>query len=244
MRIVLAAVLLGAMTAQAQGLVIARSGDLPILLTVPHGGGESVPGTSPRVRGTVLTDAGTLELAEAVAKDLQAALKGAPYFVAARFSRKYIDANRPPDEAYESPAAKALYDEYHGHIRRFVAELKERFPRGALLLDIHGQSQDPTVVHRGTQNGATVRALAGPAAIFGALEAKGFSVFPPSRAASQREDPRFNGGYTVRTYGSGRPDGIDAIQIEVGRAVRADRGFIAALGEALATFQRTYLSHQ
>jgi N-formylglutamate amidohydrolase len=54
-------------------------------------------------------------------------------------------------------------------------------------------------------------------------------------------DRRYNGGYTVHTYGSRSPGGVDAIQIEVGRDLRTDSGFIAALGEGIAVFHRTYL---
>jgi N-formylglutamate amidohydrolase len=153
-------------------------------------------------------------------------------------------------EAYDSPAAKPAYDAYHNRIRLFIAQLNEGFPRGALLLDIHGQSGDPGVVHRGTQNGSTVAALVrrhgssalvGSDSIFGVLSRHGYKVFPPNTPiGNPPEDRRFNGGYTVRAYSS-EPYGIDAIQIEVGRTLRTDATFIAALGEGIVAFYRTYL---
>ena len=242
-----------ALAAAAHDLVMARSGTLPILLTAPHGGTEGVPNASLRSRGTTAGDAHTIELMEGVASQLERLLGEKPYVVAARFSRKYIDANRSEGEAFEeSPAARQAYNAYHDAIRRFVEELRERFPRGALLVDIHGQSEDPAVVHRGTQNGATVsallhsrgpEALIGPSSVLGVLQAKTFNVFPPNTPLGEpREDKRFNGGYTVRTYGSGKPDGIDALQIEVGSRLRTDPGFIAALGEGIAVFRRACLS--
>jgi N-formylglutamate amidohydrolase len=171
--------------------------------------------------------------------------------VAARFNRKYIDANRPEAEAIESPDAKFAYDAYHYRIRQFIAQVKERFPRGAVLLDMHGQSEDPGVLHRGTQNGATVAdllrsrgpaALTGPNSILGVVQSKGYKVFPPNTTlGNPPEDRRYNGGYTVRTYGSGGPDGLDAIQLEVGRDLRRDTQFIAALGEAIVVFYKAYL---
>lgn len=106
-------------------------------------------------------------------------------------------------------------------------------------------------MHRGTQNGATVAALVrlrgeaaltGPQSIFGALHGKGYPVFPPNTpVGSPREDKRYNGGYTVQTYGSGNPDGIDAIQIEIGRNLRTDPEFIGALAEAVVVFYKTCL---
>lgn len=237
-----------ATAADGGGLVIARSGDLPILLTVPHGGLAKVPDVPQRTRGTMSTDGHTIELAQAVAKHLRSSLGGEPYLVAARFSRKFIDANRGEFDAFESPRAKPVYDAYHGQIRRFVAEMRKRFPRGALLLDVHGQSDEPGVVHRGTQNGATVaaltgrhgpEALAGPKGVLGMVESRGYRTFPP--LGGPAEDRRYNGGYTVHTYGSHTPQGVDAIQIEIGRDLRKDPAFIAALSEGIAVFYRTYL---
>jgi N-formylglutamate amidohydrolase len=140
-----------AAAAEEDDLVIARSGSLPILLTAPHGGLQGIPGVPVRSRGTMLTDAHTIELAEAVAGHLAKALGGQPYLVAARFSRKYVDANRAEADAFDSPHAKPAYDAYHGRVRDFVAQIRERFPQGGLLIDVHGQSEDPGVVHRGTR---------------------------------------------------------------------------------------------
>jgi N-formylglutamate amidohydrolase len=103
--------------------------------------------------------------------------------VAVRFSRKYIDANRAEADAFDAPEAKPAYDAYHGHIRRFVAEIGERFPQGGVLIDVHGQSEDPGVVHRGTRNGRTVagllrrhgeEALVGPRSVLGVVQGKGY----------------------------------------------------------------------
>jgi N-formylglutamate amidohydrolase len=240
-----------AIAAEPDSLVITRTGNLPILLTVPHGGLEGVPNVPLRSRGTTSTDAYTIELAEALSKHLTNSLGGQPYFVAARFSRKHIDANRAEVDAFDSPYAKPTYDAYHEQIRRFIAQIKERFPKGALLLDVHGQWEDPGVVHRGTRNGATVaaliqkhgpEALIGPNSILGVVQSKGFKVFPSNTPiGTPPEDRRYNGGYTVHTYGSRSPDGLDAIQIEVGRDLRTDSRFIAALSEGIAIFYRTYL---
>ena len=239
-----------ATAADAGELVIARGGTLPILLTAPHGGLEAIPGVPVRSKGTTLTDAHTIELAEALAGHLAKALGGQPYLVSARFSRKYVDANRAEADAFESPQAKAAYDAYHAKVRDFVAQIRERYPQGGLLIDVHGQSEDPGVVHRGTRNGATVAALiqkhgpdalTGSRSILGVVQSKGYKVFPPGAMGEALEDRRYNGGYTVHTYGSRNPGGVDAIQLEVGRDLRTDRGFIAALADGIAVFYRAYL---
>jgi N-formylglutamate amidohydrolase len=238
-------------TAAGERLVAAKAGTLPIVLTAPHGGGEAVPNVPVRQRGITGTDLHTFELAEALATHIERSVGAAPYVVAARFSRKYIDANRDETEAFDSPQAKPVYEAYHARIRAFVAQVRERFPRGGLLLDVHGQSEDPSVVHRGTRNGATVtkllkthgpEALVGPKSVFGVVRHRGFTVFPPNTPlGTPPEDRRYSGGFTVHTYGSGKPDGIDAIQVEVGRTLRTDAALIAALGDGIVAFYRAYL---
>jgi N-formylglutamate amidohydrolase len=237
--------------ADADELIISRPGNLPIILTAPHGGQQSVPGAFVRTRGTMVTDTNTMELAEGLAKRLRTALGAEPYLVAARFSRKYIDANRAEAEAIESADLKPVYWAYHNRISAYIQEIRQKFPGGALLLDIHGQGEDRSTVHRGTRNGATVAkllqkhsaaALVGPNSIFGFLQLKGFKVFPPNSPLNDPpEDRRFNGGHTVFTYGGKNPDSIDAIQLEVGTYLRTDSAFIDSLADGIVLFYRNYL---
>src|SRR4030095_3156133 len=79
-----------------------------------------------------------------------------PYLVVARFARKYIDANRPPELGLEDPRARPYYDYYQHSIRRFVDEIRANYPAG-LLIDVHGQAKDPDVIMRGTLNGRAVQ---------------------------------------------------------------------------------------
>jgi N-formylglutamate amidohydrolase len=202
-----------------------RRGDLPLLLTVPHDGGDSIADVPPRRSGVTVRDAETLSLARAVAHDVIVALGARPYFVAAFFSRRHVDANRAPAQAYEVPAAAPAYDAYHGAVREAVADLRARFPRGALLLDVHGQGVEPEALIRGTQDGTTVSALlarageaalTGPRSLFGQLQARGYTVWPANAPLSTAPETIYRGGYTVQAYGSHTPDGVDAIQLEVG----------------------------
>lgn len=249
--LILAAAAAIACAADADNLVLSKRGDLPIILTAPHGGSHAVWGARGRTTGITGTDVHTLEFTEALAKRLGAILGAEPYVVAARFHRRYIDANRAEKEAFESAAAQPVYLAYHNQIRTFVAEIRQRFPDGALLLDIHGQGTDPDTVHRGTGNGSTVvwmvrqhgaEALLGEKSLFGVLQSKGRTVFPANTPlGNPPEDRRYNGGYTVRTYGSRNADGIDAIQLELGVNLRTTSSFVDDLAEAIAVYCRAYL---
>jgi hypothetical protein len=84
---------------------------------------------------------------------------------------------------------------------------------------------------RGTRNYRTVSnlisvhghvAVLGEESICGYLHRNGFPVFPsPDGPTDAPEHPEFNGGWTVHHYGaeSGR-EGVDALQLEVGRDFR------------------------
>src|SRR4051812_11124139 len=83
-----------AVAAEPTDFILVQPGNLPLILTAPHGGSATVPGVPPRTSGIVGRDAHTLELTQEVAARITTVLGAAPYVVAARFARKQIDANR------------------------------------------------------------------------------------------------------------------------------------------------------
>ena len=180
---------------------------------------------------------------------LEQKLKAKPRLVIAKFSRKYLDANRAEQDAMQSTEALPTYQAYHAEIARHVSELRAAFPQGALLLDIHGQSKDLNTTFRGTRAGLTAKALVqkhgieaiqGEKSILGGLAAKGYNVNPSLGSKSPEEDRRFAGGHTVYSYGSHRPQGIDAIQFEFGKNQRTSCSLAENFAEAIATFLTHY----
>jgi len=231
------------------------AGTLPIILSAPHGGREAIPGIAVR-RGyevpqfTTGRDSNTAELAEQVGTMLAAELGGKPFLVVARFERKYIDANRAPVAAYETPAAKLYYDGYHQALGEACRSVQQRWEHG-LLLDLHGQAAEPETIFRGTKNGRSVSdlerrfgrgALTGSQSILGQLALKGYKVAP--NGAGNELERRYTGGFTTQTYGSHRGTGIDAIQLELGAALRQRANLkrtAVDLAAAIAIFARRYL---
>jgi N-formylglutamate amidohydrolase len=211
-------------------LVTTQEGALPVILSAPHGGTKDVPGVAPRKGEGLPTggsgfftgrDTNTEELAHAVSAAIEKKMGKKPYLVVAKFHRKYIDANRPPEIAYEEAKAKPTYDVYRQALAAYCRDVKKAYGRG-LLLDIHGQGAMKGAVIRGTKDGKTVslliqrygeKAHTGPNSFFGLLSASGCKVFPENLA--DKEYATLNGGNIVQTYGSG-DYGIDAIQLEFG----------------------------
>lgn len=220
--------------ARAASLVHAEAGELPVILTAPHGGEQPVPGCGERSDSGAhfvnRPDVHTDRLARGIADELKRLTGKAPYLVIAHFHRRYIDANRRPEEAYGSPGCAAVYEAYHAAIRRQIEELRARFPR-AMLFDIHGQTAYRDAVLRGTRHGQTVQALlaragaaavTGPDSVFGRFAALGYAIVPANDAppTARLEAKNYSGGHTVDLYGSHRAAGIDAMQLEYGRDLR------------------------
>lgn len=227
-----------------------QRGDLPIIISAPHGGKKEIPGVSDRVSGVTVLDSHTREVALALNDELIKKFGKRPYLVVADFTRKHVDANRPSGEAYENSAAGTIYDFYHGRVREFVDEIKSKFKDKSILLDIHGQAASSTTIFRGTRNSKTVKKLIeragingfiGPTSVLGYLANKGYTVEP--RDATTRENPHFVGGFIVENYGSHNDNGIDAIQMELGLALRSTNAnrFIKDLADAIKIYYDAHL---
>ncbi len=244
--------------AKPEDFVLVQKGTLPVIVSAPHGGRNKLPDV-PERRGAgvekfaTVRDENTAELAERFAAALEKQLGGKPWLVVARFERKYVDANRPPGAAYESDRARPYYAAYHDPLAAACRAVQKQFGRG-LLLDVHGQGQIPDSILRGTQNGKTVAlllerfgrpALTGKNSVLGRMERAGYKVVPACDAdPSTKEEPRFNGGFTVGHYGSHGGDGIDALQLEFGSNLREREAYPKTardLADAVAAFHDEYL---
>lgn len=242
-----------------------QRGELPVILTAPHGGSLVIPGVpkrkgpeGERTSGKFVTgqDTRTFELAIATAKRIEELTGKKPYLVASKAHRQYMDPNRPEREGVEHPKAQVVHAAFHAQVREFVDELRTKFPQGALLLDVHGQASSGGTIFRGTQNGTTVMkmieqhgvgALTGERSVLGFLAAKGLSVSPTNTPpGTPPEALGFNGGWIVRSYGSHTTNGVDAIQLEFGSSFRTDlkkREQTAKwLAEAIKVYAEKYLA--
>jgi len=252
----------GLLAAEPQPLVVVQRGELPIILSAPHGGSETIPGAEPRKGeglerkpGGFVTarDTGTEELAHEVADAIAMRFGKQPYFVISRAHRKFLDPNRAPAAAYECDAGQAIYDEYHTALDEACREVGEKFHAG-LLLDLHGQGSAKDTVFRGTKNGTTVAVLrqrfgeaahTGETSLLGQLKRRGWTVHPDP--FDSREQSGYSGGYIVQRYGGQGHFGIDAVQLEFGAGYRyAARRLATAtvLADALADYAVRYLDCQ
>jgi len=120
-----------AIRADETDLVTTRAGTVPVVLSSPHGGTKPIPDVAVRTRTELpkfqtVRDEHTAELTEKIAAALKEELGQKPYVVILRAERKYVDVNRPSEQAYESELAKPVYDAFHAALRKDCDELREK----------------------------------------------------------------------------------------------------------------------
>ena len=119
------------------------AGNLPIILSVPHGGRE-IPSEIPdRSWGTMVTDDNTYEMSKVIMDTMEARFGARPHVILCRLKRRKLDANRDSLEAaQENRFAHRAWQEYHYYIGSAKKKIESEFGSG-LFLDIHGHGANP-----------------------------------------------------------------------------------------------------
>jgi N-formylglutamate amidohydrolase len=116
------------------------AGDLPIVLTSPHGGRLRPSSIPDRTEGVTEMDANTQELARAVADEFFARTGHRTALVASHLRRIKLDPNREIKEAAAGrPAAERAWREFHADIEEALAAAVARHGF-AFIVDLHGHA--------------------------------------------------------------------------------------------------------
>lgn len=219
---------------QLDPLIEIQRGELPIVISAPHGGRLPIPNCPLRVNYKVpqfvtVLDTNSDKLAHETAAELEKALGKKPWVVIAKFSRKYVDANRPVEHGAESDEGKKVYERYHSALNDAVA--LSRTQPGALLIDFHAQGKSKITVYRGSNNLRSIRAsdrtrFLSEGGFLWQLEQSGINLSPACKESEAKEDASFNGGYITQHYGATQPNGMNAIQLEVGADYRTKTSLV------------------
>ncbi len=118
-----------------------RKGNLPIVISVPHGGNLEPSSIPDRTCNDPVyaTDANTVELALAI-EDRYSSITGCkPYIIICHLDRRKLDANRnQEDAACNNPAAVLAWQEFHGFIEDALQETSALFDGKRWYVDLHG----------------------------------------------------------------------------------------------------------
>lgn len=117
-----------------------RVGDLPLVITSPHGGHLKPDSIKNRTSGTLGGDLNTQELAFALADAFFARTGHRLHVVASHLQRAKLDPNREIQEAAGGhPLAERAWTEYHAAIERALAAAVA-LHGFAFLVDLHGHA--------------------------------------------------------------------------------------------------------
>ena len=124
---------------QPNPFVKVQYGNMPLVITVPHGGlisPDSIPDRScPNI--TTAVDIYTLEMAAAIDSIAKADYGVQPYFITTSLKRIKIDQNRSIDEATCSNPAKADYwYSFHNYTDSCIKKILAKYP-SCLYVDLH-----------------------------------------------------------------------------------------------------------
>ena len=118
-------------------------GNIPVILSVPHGGDISPSEISNRTYGVSVTDSNTIELGMAIRNYFFTNFNVRPYLVINNLKRNKLDANRDIVEAAQGNLyAERAFNEFHHYINSARQEITNNFSTG-FLFDIHGHGLNP-----------------------------------------------------------------------------------------------------
>jgi N-formylglutamate amidohydrolase len=114
-------------------------GDLPLVISAPHGGREKPAEIPTRQQGVVQMDTNTQELARAIGAEIFARTGHHAHLIISRLHREKLDPNREVVEAAAGdPVAEKTWNEYHAFIDRAMAAAIKQAGK-AFFIDLHGQ---------------------------------------------------------------------------------------------------------
>ena len=125
-------------------------GNLPIIISVPHGGYLKPPTLPDRTLGTGgRQDTKTQELAREIIEFFREKTGKYPHVIMNRLHREKLDANRELfDAALDDPIAGEAWNEFHSFIDSAEERVEREFGKG-LYIDLHGHRHDWQVVELG-----------------------------------------------------------------------------------------------
>ena len=205
-------------------------GNMPLLISVPHGGATAPASIPDRVCAgiTTVTDNNTIELLTVIDSVCKADYGLQPYFVLTYLKRTKLDQNRDYPEATCSNAALYSYwATYHESIDTCINKIMSKYSQ-CLFIDLHGHGHTKQQLELGylidanslrnpasiipsatslyhllqQNNGLPIaQLLTGPNAFGTTMATNGFPSVPSQQTTAPGiSDPFFDGGYNTQRF--------------------------------------------
>lgn len=219
-------------------------GDLPIIISAPHGGRKKDKSIADRKNGVLTSDANTDLLARQV-YDAFAKTGKTPHLVICHLHRIKVDCNRNEKECYEGdPKALAVWKEFQNSIEKAKKVITAKGQK-VLFVDLHGHGHEiprlelgyllsskelflkeaafNKLMSKSSFKGLVDRAdfeslIRGPESIGTLLEEEGFPSVPSSKVPDPGKGNKyFNGGYNTVRHGAQNSPNCYSVQIEMNK---------------------------
>ena len=115
-------------------------GDLPLIISVPHGGTTMLTDVATRncKDAVTVTDSRTIELVKEIEKAFLAKYKARPFIIISNLSRKHVDHNRDLEEGTcGDKTMEKPWNQFHDYIDTAVVLATKKFGK-AVYIDLHG----------------------------------------------------------------------------------------------------------
>lgn len=187
--------------------IITVSGNIPVILSAPHGGSKETTQIKNRESGVTAKDSYTIELLQEISEEIRLILKKQPSVVYSNRSRKEIDFNRPVKKAFADKGLEKLYHQYHYEIQSQIM-FNVWSDSVILYVDIHGHSHK----HGLLEIGFDKKTFTKNEILLGDMfTSKGIKCYPSTDTAEP--NPYFDGGYSIEVYK--KYPNVFAVQLEV-----------------------------
>ncbi|MEE2889637.1 MAG: sulfatase-like hydrolase/transferase, partial [Planctomycetota bacterium] len=231
--LILILTMMGTPIVPADKFIDVTPGNIPLVLSAPHGGIEKPQGVPDRTSGVLVRDTNTRELALELAAEIEKQTGGKPFVITNRMHRIKMDPNRPFEEATQGGVfAGAVYRAYHSAVEASCRAAVTIGNGNALLVDLHGHAHPEDWIEVGHLLRASALAVSdeelddyewirGPRSIGALLEKAGLKAVPSPQYPHPAGKKYFSGGYITSHY---RKDGMRTLQFEMPWSVRKESG--------------------
>ena len=223
-----------------------ENGNIPLIISVPHGGLLECSSIPQRQIGILGIDRGTIEFSKNFVNQIEQRFKTEhskdkkPFYIFSKIQRSKLDLNRSESEAYDqiSFIAREIYNYYHFKIKEWILGNLKTYNRSTLI-DIHGFERDKRPsgfrdvdLILGTNNLTSLFHKPTPKRDWGKnIRGRIIQKFlefniPIAPGHPRRREYVLKGGYITRMYGASHIPKSQTIQIEISDRIRIDDGIL------------------
>lgn len=246
-------------------------GNLPVVISAPHGGRLAPESIPDRTQGTFQTDVDTDLLAREIVQAFHQQTGKYPHVIICHVKRIKVDCNRNLNEATQGdPGAQRVWQSFHNFIEESINTVIETAGEG-LYVDLHGHSHPEAFLELGylisnrqlqesdeeliaRASNSSIRALLlrsdtpflellrGESSFGALMQRRGIPSAPSPAHPHVGEAKFFGGGFNTRLYCLRDDDRIYGFQMEVPRkGVRDSAANRILFAEAFAEAVEEYL---